>query len=267
MIYQGHIEKMTSKVDGVVHYALPLDDLVVDMDALQGKRIRIEYLNEIKCTACGKITSKSYGQGFCYPCFVSAPEASECVLNPEKCKAHLGEARDLKWAEQHCLIEHIVYLAYSGNLKVGVTRHNQIPTRWIDQGASAAIVLARTPNRHIAGVIEVFLKQYFSDKTQWQQMLCNGGVVDVNLEEEKSKAVALLPVELQQFVSVDNTVANLVYPFVNGKPDEILQVTFDKQKVVEGELTGIKGQYLLIDNKFGLNVRRHRGYLVRVEMC
>ena len=191
----------------------------------------------------------------------TAPEASETVMRPELSKAHLGIARDMDWARVHDLIDHHVYLAVSGELKVGVTRHHQVPTRWIDQGAGEAIILARTPNRHIAGVIEVFLKNFFSDKTNWRSMLQNRTTLPVDLLQEKEKAHHLLPSELKQYVSTYNKIWQINYP-VSAFPEKINSVSFDKDPVISGILNGIKGQYLLFSDGRVLNVRKHNGYFL-----
>ena len=107
----------------------------------------------------------------------------------------------MDWARKHDLIEHVVYLALSSELKVGVTRHHQVPTRWIDQGASFAIELCRTPNRHVAGIIEVWLKNHFTDKTNWRAMLQNQLATGIDLPEEKKNALQLLTPELQRYYS------------------------------------------------------------------
>src|SRR5680860_390816 len=159
----------------------------------------MNFTGKINCISCGKKTKTSFGQGFCYNCLQTAPEASESIMRPELSKAHLGIARDMEWAEKHDLIEHIVYLAVSSEVKVGVTRIHQIPTRWIDQGASSAIKLATTPNRHISGIIEVLLKKHFTDKTNWRTMLKNEIAQNINLLDEKNKVYQLLPAELKKY--------------------------------------------------------------------
>jgi hypothetical protein len=50
---------------------------------------------------------------------------------------------------------------------VGVTR-KQVPTRWIDQGAIEASIV-EVPNRYLAGITEVALKNYYADKTNWRK--------------------------------------------------------------------------------------------------
>ena len=171
MLYWGIIEKMRTHLEDPVQYELPMGKDMIPMNELIGRYILFKWEGEINCISCGRNTNKSFAQGFCYPCFINAPETSECILRPQLCQAHEGIARDMDWAEQHCLQSHFVYLAISSNAKVGVTRSIQIPTRWIDQGAWQAIKLAKTPNRYIAGLIEVALKEHISDRTQWQRML------------------------------------------------------------------------------------------------
>ncbi|WP_439182870.1 DUF2797 domain-containing protein [Carboxylicivirga taeanensis] len=262
---QGNLIKMkTTLSDGKVEYQLVLNNELVNMNQFVGKPIELNYQNQINCIACGKITSKSFSQGFCYSCFQTAPETEECVLRPETCRAHLGEARDIEFAQSHCLIPHYVYLAVASGIKVGITRHTQIPTRWIDQGASKAILLAKVPNRHIAGVMEVFLKQEFSDKTNWRSMLKNELADAIDIVAEKQKAIILLPQELKQYTLDDTTVWEFDYP-VNTFPTKPQSLTFDKQAKVSGILNGIKGQYLLLDNDRVLNVRKHNGYLISLR--
>jgi hypothetical protein len=166
------------------------------------------------------------------------------------------------WAEKHDLIEHIVYLAVSSEVKVGVTRIHQIPTRWIDQGANLAVKLAKTPNRHIAGIIEVFLKKHFTDKTNWRAMLKNEIIENIDLVTEKEKVIQLLPKELRKYAETDNSTIEINYP-VQRFPDKIKSVGFDKTPVIEGVLTGIKGQYLLFDDDSVLNIRKHNGYFIQ----
>jgi hypothetical protein len=264
MTYTGNLEKMKTTFNNTVSYHLPVGDEEISLNQYIGKNITLHFLHQINCTACGKKTNKSFGQGFCYSCFSSAPQASECILHPQKCQAHLGISRDMKWSLDHCLTPHIVYLANSSNLKVGITRKSQIPTRWIDQGATQAIIVAETPNRHIAGIIEKFLMQFYADKTNWQAML-KGTSNEVDLETEKIKVNSLLPQELVQYITEDKTITQISYP-IEQYPSKINSLSFDKTDRVEGILTGIKGQYLFIDHSRVINIRKHRGYLVEVSL-
>lgn len=264
MQQEGNILKMHTELATPVKYSLPLGESKVDMNALIGKNISLEFNGQINCISCGKQTKTSFGQGFCYNCLQTAPEASESIMRPELSKAHLGIARDMEWAEKHDLIDHIVYLAVSSEIKVGVTRIHQVPTRWIDQGASSAIKLVTTPNRHIAGVIEVFLKKHFTDKTNWRAMLKNEVAQNINLVEEKNKVINLLPRELQKYAEPDNDITSIVYP-VEEFPEKIKSIGFDKIPKIVGQLSGIKGQYLIFENGTVLNVRKHNGYYIKIK--
>lgn len=264
MQLEGNILKMRTELAGPVKYSLPIGENLLEMNGLIGKEISMTFTGQINCISCGKQTKTSFGQGFCYNCLQTAPEASESVMRPELSKSHLGIARDMEWAEKHDLIDHIVYLAVSSEVKVGVTRFHQVPTRWIDQGASSAIKLVTTPNRHIAGIIEVFLKKYFTDKTNWRAMLKNEILENVDLLTEKQKVINLLPKELQKYTENDNTVTEIEYPVLS-YPDKVTSVGFDKTPVVEGVLTGIKGQYLILNHELVLNIRKHNGYYINIK--
>ncbi|NOY95395.1 MAG: DUF2797 domain-containing protein [Chlorobi bacterium] len=263
MQHEGNILKMRAELTSPINYFFRIGNDEIPMNPLLGKAITLKFTGKINCISCGKKTKTSFNQGFCYNCLRKAPEASETIIRPELSKAHFGIARDMEWAEKHDLIAHYVYLAVAGGLKVGVTREHQIPTRWIDQGAGSAIKLAKTPNRHIAGVIEVWLKKYFSDKANWRAMLQNRVIENIDLVQEKNKAAGLLPAELQRYVEKDNQVTMLEYPVLDS-PEKIKSVTFDKQAEISGKLTGIKGQYLIFENQSVLNIRKHNGYFLQV---
>lgn len=266
MTYTGNIQKMGALADeqGRVHYTLQMGGDQLDMNALLGKELEITFLGEIYCKSCGKRTGKSYAQGFCFQCMQTAPEAEECVLRPALCKAHLGVARDMDYARQHCLQSHYVYLANTGELKVGVTRASQIPTRWIDQGAVAAVPLCITPNRHIAGLIEQQLSAHISDKTSWKKMVSNNINADIDLTEERSRAVDLLTAVMRRFVCSDVSLRRFIYP-VAAYPTAPVNHNLDKEARLCGKLLGIKGQYLLFEGERVLNLRRFSGYRLSIS--
>lgn len=259
----GSLQKMKSELTNPISYHLPIGDQLVDMNSLIGKDILFNYENLIFCVDCGAQTYKSFNQGFCYPCFKNSPMASECIIHPEKCQAHLGIGRDMEWEKKYHLTPQLVYLALTANAKVGITRKPQIPTRWIDQGAYQTIVLAETPNSYLSGMIEVHLKSFIADKTHWQKMLKNDLNPDVNLIELKKEMVSHLPSDLKQYV-VDSEMLQLEYPVLE-YPTKVKSMSFDKTTEISGKLTGIKGQYLMLDNQFVLNVRKHTGYVVSLN--
>ncbi len=264
MEQSGNIRKMESSIGEVIQYTLPLGVHKIGMNRLIGQSIRMEYTGQINCVKCGRVTRKSFAQGFCYPCFSSAPETEECVLRPELCRAHEGVARDMEYAEQHCLTEQVVYLSLTSGLKVGVTRNTQIPTRWIDQGAVRAIELARTPNRFLAGQLEVAMKSHVADKTNWRKMLSGDYPGELDLVQEKARLRKLAPVEFIPYITEDDNVVEMVYP-VETYPMKVKSLNFDKDPLVSGVLTGIKGQYLLFNDNRVINMRKFGGYLIRIS--
>ncbi|MCR9144308.1 MAG: DUF2797 domain-containing protein [bacterium] len=268
----GNIRKMeseTQKGGAPIQYRLPV---YVQADQKKffpvgdkiGKKIKLTHTGKINCIKCGRLTKKSFGQGFCFPCFQNAPEASECVLRPELCRAHEGESRDMEWSKGHCLKDHIVYLAVSSDVKVGITRKTQVPTRWIDQGAHQAIQLAKTPNRYTAGLIEVALKKYLKDRTDWRKMLKNEFPEGIDLKAIKKEMIAKLPEELAAYAVKSDAKTNLKFPVLE-YPEKVKSVGFDKEPEISGKLMGIKGQYLLLDENRVLNLRKHNGYEVTLE--
>jgi hypothetical protein len=258
------LSKMVAQAETPVHYWLEQGETRVDLNALLGKTVRLAFSGEIYCAGCGKKIKKTYNEGFCFDCFQTDPRADESVVKPALSMAQFGEARDMEWAQQHDLIDHYVYLSITNAMKVGVTRHTQIPTRWIDQGAVQALVLAQTPNRHIAGIIESALMAHVADKTNWQPML-KGEITYSNLVEEKQRLAQLLHPELRQYVTEHQQITEISYPQLV-VPLKISSATFDKTALVEGQLIGIKGQYLYFEGGTVLNIRRHTGYAIEISI-
>ncbi len=262
---KGLLHKMKTVFNQPVEYSLTLSEERLLVNSLLGKQISIQFTGAIFCSSCNAKIKKTFQDGLCYKCFISAPEASECILRPELCRAHLGEGRDIEWEEANHNQPHIVYLAASDCVKVGVTRATQIPFRWIDQGAASAIRLAETPNRYEAGLLEVALKSIFTDKTNWQRMLKNEVDDSIDLEEEKWYVHEQLPSDLTEYFSEDDEIIEIQYP-VNQYPDKVKSLSLDKTPLIEGVLSGIKGQYLIFEDGSVINIRKHTGYEVELEV-
>ena len=262
MNYTGQIIKMHTKHSSPIEYELMFGEESVCMNDFIKKYIILKYENEINCIDCGRKTNKSFAQGFCYPCFLNSPLTSECILRPELCCAHKGESRDMEWSQKYCLTEQHVYMSFTGNLNIGVTRFSQVPTRWIDQGATKAIILCTTPNRYLAGLIEVYLKEYYSDRTNWRKML-SGDFDEPNFDQEYSKVTEILELKYSQYLNKNDWV-NIKFPILS-IPAKIKSFSFDKNDSYEDTLVGIKGQYLLFKNNIVLNIRKHTGYQIKIE--
>lgn len=258
------LRKMHSAlVDGEARYVLRLGGSEHPMNRLVGRRVAIRATGVLSCVRCERRVRKLFGQGFCYPCFGNAPENSECIVRPELCRAHLGEGRDPAWEREHHNTDHVVYLSHTGQVKVGVTRATQVPTRWIDQGAVSALVIARTPYRQLAGCIEVALKERFADRTNWRRMLAPLPPAGEELIAARSEALELIPDALRSCMVDGEDPVHVRYPGLD-IPPKVASINLDKQPVVAGTLAGIKGQYLLWRDGRVLNVRNHSG--VHVEL-
>lgn len=255
--------KMRTELGEVVHYTLPSTVAPIDLAPFIGGPFTVRATGVLSCVSCGRRVPKLFAQGFCYPCFTTAPEAAECIVRPELCQAHLGEGRDPEWERSHHDTEHVVYLSYTGGVKVGVTRSTQVPTRWIDQGAVAALEIARVPYRQLAGLIEVDLKRLFADKTNWRAMLKQVPPDTDALKLARTQAFTILRADLQDYLTTKVEPLVITYP-VLAYPPKVTSVSLEKTPLVEGRLMGIKGQYLIWEDGRVLNVRNNSGVHVTI---
>lgn len=255
---------MISNIGNPIQYSLPIGSNKISLNKYLGKNIKLKFNGEIRCVNCNKQIKKTYMQGYCYPCFISLPQTEDCIFKPHLCRAHLGQARDMEWAEKNCLAPTYVYLSITSNLKVGVTRHNHIPSRWIDQGAHFAIKFAKTPNRYLAGLIELEISKYISDRTQWRKMIL-GEHKKLDLLEEKKELKKCLSENLKEYFLIDEEIIELKYPIIQ-KLDKIKSFNIEKLESIEEDLIGIKGQYLLFNNNYVLNIRKYTGFNFTVTL-
>ena len=263
MQYQGVLQKMQTDLQEVIQYYLLFDNDVLNMNQLLDKKLTLAF-KKYQCLNCSE-DKEVYRQGFCKSCFYETPLAGEWIMHPEKSTAHLGIAdRDLAFEQQVQLQPHIVYLALSSNVKVGVTRKSQVPTRWIDQGAVQALPIVEVPNRYLAGITEVALKEHVADKTNWRAMLKNEVATD-DLNMVRKTLIAFLPEEVQQYVLEDVPVTTLNFP-VEQYPTKIKSLNLLKTPNYTGVLKGVKGQYLIFEDNTVFNVRNNEGLVVTMTI-
>jgi len=262
MQYEGVLTKMETEYGKPIQYYLVFENSFLNVNQLLDKNIEISFVG-FQCLNCGK-KKKIFRQGFCYDCFYSSAAVGDWIMKPELSTAHLGIAdRDLVYEEKVQLQPHIVYLALSSEIKVGVTRKTQVPTRWIDQGANEAISIIEVPNRYLAGITEVALKNHYADKTNWRKMLTND-IESVDLVAERLKLQYLIPAEAQEYFYLDkNDLYQMEYPVLQF-PTKVKSLSLDKTPHFQGKLTGIKGQYLLFEDGTVFNVRGSEGYIVSI---
>lgn len=268
----GLLDKMATSYESPVEYQLVLGDERLPLNPYLGKKLTLKFSGKILCGHCGKETKKSYGDGYCFPCTQKLAQCDICIMKPELCHYDKGTCREPEWGLSHCMIPHFVYLANSSGLKVGITRHTQIPTRWIDQGAIQAMPVFEVKTRYHSGLIEKILSEHVSDKTNWRNMLKgNNEKIDLKSERDHLMNIAGEQIEMLEdelglgaFNYLENAeVTEIEYPVLE-YPTKVSSMSFDKKAVIEGTLMGIKGQYLIFEDGV-INIRRHSGYVIEVE--
>jgi len=263
MKYQGVLRKMSTEFEEPIQYYLIFENDFLNINQLLNKTISIQFVKH-QCLNCN-LDKPTYRQGFCKSCFFEIPQAADWIMRPELSTAHLDkEDRDLEYEKRAQLQPHIVYLANSSNVKVGVTRKNQVPTRWIDQGAHEAIEIVEVPNRYLAGITEVALKQHISDKTNWRKMLKND-IDDESLEDWKQKLKIFIPEEAQDYFIENNNETHINFPVLK-YPEKPKSLNIEKAQKFTGKLVGIKGQYLIFEDQTVFNVRVNEGLVVTIDL-
>lgn len=273
--FSGQLTKMavTLPADNRAQYAMRLGDEQMPMNDLLGQSLTLRYQGEIHCLNCQRLTKKSFSGGFCFPCSQRLAQCDMCFLKPELCHFDQGTCREPDWGQAVCMQDHIVYLANSSGLKVGITRINQVPTRWVDQGATQALPIFRVRSRYQSGLVEVMFKNHVSDRTDWRKML-KGEADPIDLAAERDRLLNECESEIQALQQRfdDNSIAilpgeqeqQIIYP-VTEYPVKVSSFNFDKTPEVSGVLKGIKGQYLIFD-KGVMNMRKFSGYEVEMEV-
>ncbi|GEM75559.1 DUF2797 domain-containing protein [Vibrio sagamiensis] len=268
IVAKGTLRKMRASLDDTLNYRLPIGDEEIDLTPYIGQTLTLTHTGNIHCCSCGKKTKKSYSQGHCFVCMKKLASCDMCIMKPETCHYEQGTCREPQWGEENCLVDHYVYLSNTSSLKVGITRHTQIPTRWIDQGATQGLPIFKVKTRYISGLIEVELAKYIADKTNWRTLLKGDGD-PIELKERFSQLLPLIEdiiTEIKQKYGEDaievlnEDTTHLSYP-VQHHPTKIISHNFDKNPVVSGILQGIKGQYLIFDNGV-INIRKFTSYEV-----
>lgn len=261
-----------------VEYKFILDREEVDLPFQLGQEIEIEATGQIFCVSCGNKTPKSYSQGHCFKCFKTKASCDLCIMKPETCHYHLGTCREESFAQSVCFQPHIVYLANSSALKVGITRLGQMPTRWLDQGATQALPLMKVGSRRLSGQLEILFGTEVADKTDWRKLL-KGEAAPLDLIQIRDELVERFAPKIRdihdQFAQnldfneqieylAEEQPRQFIYP-VEHYPEKIKSHNLDKTPVIRGVLHGIKGQYLLLDTGV-INIRKYTGYELKISV-
>lgn len=269
---RGALSKMSVRLEAPVQYGFRLGEAEIAANPLIGKQLRLEFLGAIHCIHCGRKTKKSFSQGYCYPCFTKLAQCDSCIVSPEKCHFEQGTCREPEWGERFCMTDHVVYLANSSGIKVGITRASQVPTRWIDQGATQALPIVRVATRQQSGFVEDLLRSQVADRTNWRAML-KGDAPALDLAAIRDQlfdscAEGMRALQdrfgLQAIQPVSDVLPiEINYP-VDAYPTKVVSFDLDKTPVVEGTLRGIKGQYLILDTGV-INLRKYTAYQLAIS--
>ncbi len=261
----GHLSKMKTELDSPVKYSLVLNQKnnqkkLISLNEFLEKEISLKFTGNIFDIHDGAPIKKSFGQGYSYKNFISLAQCDTCIVKPELCHYDKGTCREPKWGETHCFIPHYIYLSKTSDIKVGITRHTQVPTRWIDQGATEALPILKVQDRKTSGLIEVEIAKIVPDKTNWRKMLKGEQSDGPSLEEYKEMIFDSLADMLDDFdvEEVEEAPTFIKYP-VNQYPEKVSSFNFNKDPLVKGVLKGIKGQYLIFDSGV-INIRKFQGY-------
>tara|TARA_B110000503_G_scaffold20798_1_gene31485 strand:+ start:45103 stop:45939 length:837 start_codon:yes stop_codon:yes gene_type:complete len=272
LVAAGAVRKMKTELVDPVSYTMLLGEYAIPMNQYLGQQLQLQFHGAINCIHCDRKTSKSFNQGYCYPCFKRLAQCDSCIVSPEKCHYAAGTCREPEWGEQHCMVDHIVYLANTSGTKVGITRGSQVPTRWMDQGATQARPIFRVSNRLQSGLVETAFKSHIADKTNWQAML-KSDAEPVDLEAVRQRLMVDCAGELNALLQThgiqaitelpDEPDVHISYPVLE-YPTKVKSLNLDKTPGIGGTLMGIKGQYLMFDTGV-INMRKYGGYHVSLQ--
>ncbi len=267
LVAAGAVRKMKTQLENPVRYTMLLGEHEIPLNDYLGRQLQLDFNGTINCIHCDRKTSKSFNQGYCYPCFTRLAQCDSCIVSPQKCHYAAGTCREPGWGEQHCMIDHIVYLANTSGLKVGITRESQVPTRWMDQGATQARPIFRVATRLYSGLVEALFKDHIADKTNWQAML-KGNAEPCDLEDARRRLMADCAGDLDALAQQHGLQAitelpdapeiHISYPVLE-YPARVSSFNLDKTPSIGGTLLGIKGQYLMFDSGV-INMRKYGGY-------
>ena len=271
-IWSGTFSKMrTENTDPVTYHLVDgfheanerTEDLVVN--GLIGRKVRIVFGGNIQCVECGRKTKKTFNQGYCFPCGQNLAEADICMVKPELCHYYEenNPCRDESFAERVCMKPHVLYISQTSGFKVGITRRENVPSRWMDQGAVKAIPLGEMPSRRDVGLLEVKLAENFQDKTHWMRMLKEKspeGDIDAAADTLMGLIKDIGPENFD--ARTERELYEFYYP-VTRYPEKVKSMNLDKVPELEGTLMGIKGQYWILDCGV-INIRKYTGYQVKL---
>jgi len=243
----------------------------LNCDGLVGESLRVTLHEEHVCANCGEKLSESK-YSVCYDC-KQRPPFTQCIKTPgTDCTNADCPFPDYK--RDACDHTYVVYLVTKGDVKVGISRSDRRLQRWAEQGASHAIVVAETPNRKSAGLIEEALSDRFETQSSSSWYEPRTSPVEDLVEATRtapeyipddSRLYACLTLnDLDETVIADRVVS---IPHRATGVDHAHGVTRPELAVGdsgEGTILGVRGSVILT-NSFALNLKKRQGYCATIE--
>lgn len=239
----------------------------LSLSELVGTEVRVTISEDQYCTQCGELTDNS-------PCLDCAgePPHTTCVMHPATHCAY-KDCPYPDYKQRSCSHTHLVYLAATDRIKVGISRESRARCRWAEQGASHAIPIARAPNRKAAGIIEKAIGEEWPQRRrhEWYQPMENS--VE-RLTDDALATASLIPKKLQPCYFWDNSDRQDVCDAVVDVPsieapalDQRLttnQYSLSTGESREGRVLGIRGGLLATDS-FVANLKSHSSHVLTIE--
>ncbi len=233
-----------------------------------GQAVTLELHAPYHCIHCGKTARKLFGGGHCYDCFSALARCDLCVMSPERCHFAAGTCREPEWGEAFCMQPHVVYLSNTSGPKIGITRADRVLRRWLDQGATQALVIGQVATRHAAGLVEAHFKRTMNDRTDWRRLVSGRGVeadlvaLAQQLYQDKTAPAMQWGHSVGEYIS---GLVNIEYPLLGYSPPQQVPLTLE-QPTYTDNLVGIIGQYLLF-SRGALNLGAYRGMQLSIEFA
>lgn len=247
---------------GEARYELAIGSELLHLNDLLGQGLQFRLCPDPVCGHCDARVTQLMGGGYCRNCFFALARCDTCFVSPARCHFAAGSCREPDWGERVCMQPHLVYLANSSGLKVGLTQQGRQQQRWLSQGATQGLVIALADTRRDAGVLEALIAQSISDRTQWRRLVSQPPV-NIQLQSTREQLQARLDLPQGCRWLADESELQLAYPVAAYAPP-VQCLLGEKTPVLEDNLCGIKGQYLLLQNGV-FNVAKHAGLTVAVD--
>ena len=246
-IVSGH-PTMVSWSRGKPRLYLADVDGPIDLAGLVGKDIRVDIQSGFRCQHCGDRADTSP----CQEC-QSKPPFQQCVFTPGTSCTY-QDCPFPAFKRRSCAHNFIVYLVAKDGVKAGITQADRAVSRWAEQGATHGMIVARTPNRRVAGTVEDALEAVVSTEStkEWYEPLDEPKKA---LIEAADSCRDVLTRSLKPFsalsaneTTIEDRIVSLPVHFTgdDATVSSLPELTVDEG--LQSEVLGVRGQILATEN-------------------